>query len=278
MTGKTAQEILAHPRFAEARRAHIDAVVRFFDGDRFVTEMMGDAATISLRAFLVAFEFIHDDNDPRTWGTSARVRKQIAERGLASPRRIDHLLARFRQENYIVPVAPAADKRVRILKPTERLIAHDRDHLATYHRFLLDLYPGRGYEWTKTRDPRAQAAIRRAALRQTPQAMAFMRHAPFMMFLVRDAGYLAFLLVAQAELADNGETVSFTVVAKRLGVSRTHIRNLFLEAEAAGFIRLGDAGAPVTILPALWTAYDRFLADVQSAQDEIAQIAFAKLA
>ena len=239
---------------------------------------MRDAATISLRGFLVAFEFIHDDNDPRTWATSARVRKRISERGLASPRRIDHLLARFRQENYIVPVAPAADKRVRILKPTERLIAHDRDHLATYHRFLLDLYPGRGYEWTKARDPRAQAAIRRAALRETSQAMAFMRHAPFMMFLVRDAGYLAFLLVAQAELADNGETVSFTVVAKRLGVSRTHIRNLFLEAEAAGFIRLGDAGAPVTILPALWTAYDHFLADVQSAQDAIAQIAFAKLA
>lgn len=188
------------------------------------------------------------------------------------------MLARFRQENYIVPVAPAADKRMRILRPTDRLIAHDRDHLATYHRFLLDLYPGRGYEWTIGKDPRAQVAIRKAALRDTPQAMAFMRHAPFMMFLARDAGYLAFLLVAQAELADSAETMSFTEIARRLGVSRTHIRNLFLEAEAAGYVRLGDPGTPVTILPALWRAYDHFLADVQSAQDEIAQIAFAQLA
>jgi len=27
MQGKTAEEILAHPRFAEARRAHVDALV-----------------------------------------------------------------------------------------------------------------------------------------------------------------------------------------------------------------------------------------------------------
>jgi DNA-binding transcriptional MocR family regulator len=110
-----------------------------------------------------------------------------------------------------------------------------------------------------------------------PQAMAFMRHAPFMMFLARDAGYLAFLLVAQAELSKSDRGPSFTSMSDDLGVSRTHIRNLFVEAEAAGYVRLGARRRPVEILPPPWEAYDRFVADVQADQDAIAQIAFARL-
>lgn len=274
---KAAEEILSHPRFAQARRAHIATVVKFFAGDRYVTWLMRDAATISLRGFLVAFNFVYDEHDRTTWATSGQVRKQLAERGLASARRIDDLLARFRHENDIVPAAHPSDRRLRVLKPAARLIAHDRDHLAAYHHFLLDLYPGRGYEWTIRKDPRVQSAIRKVAFYATPQALAFMRHAPFMMFLARDAGYLAFLLVAHAELEGSGQDVSFAAMAKLLGVSRTHIRNLFLEAQAAGYVRLDHSSRPVRILPPLWEAYDRFLADVQAAQDAIAQVAFANL-
>jgi DNA-binding MarR family transcriptional regulator len=277
MQGKTAEEILAHPRFAEARRAHIDALVGLFAGDRFVTRLMNDAGTIVLRGLLVGFHAAYDENDRSTWATPGQVRKHIVDRGLASARRVDDMIARFRQARYISSVVSPADNRVRILKPTERLITHDRDHLAVYHRFLLDLYPGRGYEWTLGNDISTQLAIRKALFYALPQAMAFMRHVPVLMFLSRDAGYLAFLLAAQAELADS-DGLSFTSMAQRLGVSRTHIRNLFVEAEAAGYVRLGPKGSrPVVIMPMLREAYDRFLADVQADQDAIAQIAFANL-
>jgi DNA-binding MarR family transcriptional regulator len=277
MHGKTAEEILAHPRFAEARRAHIDALVGLFAGDRFVTRLMNDAGTITLRGLLVGFHAAYDENDPTTWATPGQVRKHIVDRGLASARRVDDMIARFRQARYISSVVSPADNRVRILTPTERLITHDRDHLAVYHRFLLDLYPGRGYEWTLGKDLRAQLAIRKALFYAMPQAMAFMRHVPVLMFLSRDAGYLAFLLVAQAELAGSDE-LSFTSMAQRLGVSRTHIRNLFVEAETAGYVRFGPKRSrPVEIMPVLRDAYDLFVADVQADQDKVAQIAFARL-
>jgi len=277
MHGRTAEEILAHPRFAEARRAHVDALVGLFAGDRFVTRLMIDAGTITLRGLLVGFHAAYDEKDPTTWATPGQFRKHMVERGLASARRVDDMIARFRQARYVESVVSRADNRVHILKPTERLIAHDCDHLAAYHRFLLDLYPGRGYEWTLGKDIRVQLAIRKALFYAMPQAMAFMRHVPIMMFLARDAGYLAFLLVAQAEFADS-EGLSFASIAHRLGVSRTHIRNLFVEAEAAGYVRLGPKPSrPVEIMPALRSAYDLFLADVQADQDKIAQIAFAKL-
>jgi hypothetical protein len=63
-------------------------------------------------------------------------------------------------------------------------------------------------------------AIRKVAFYALPQALAFMRHLPIMMFLARDAGYLAFLLAAQAELAD-GLRPSLASMADCLGVSRT---------------------------------------------------------
>ena len=274
---KTAEEILAHPRFAAARRAHIDAVVGLFADDRAVTRLMLDAGTIVLRGFLVAFHAVYDENNRTTWATPGQVREHIVRRGLASPRRVDALIARFRQTRYVETIVSPVDKRVRILRPAERLIAHDRDHLAVYQQFLRDLYPDRGYEWTVRRDPQVHLAIRRAAFYAQPQALAFMRHAPFMMFLARDAGYLAFLLAAQAEFADAEQSVSFTSIAGRLGVSRTHIRKLFVEAEAAGYVRLHQQRRrAVEIMPLLWQAYDHFLADVQADQDVITQIAFSR--
>jgi DNA-binding MarR family transcriptional regulator/DNA-binding transcriptional regulator YhcF (GntR family) len=276
--GKTAAEILAHPRFAAARRAHVDALVGLFAGDRFVTRLMADAGAIALRGLLAGFHAAYDESNRATWATPGQVRKLIAERGLASPRRVDDLLARFRQAGYVVPGASPNDRRVRILRPSERLLAHDRDHLAVYHRFLHDLYPERGYEWALRKDARVQLAVRRAAFHALPQAFAFMRHRPFMLLLSRDAGYLAFLLVAQATLSGGEHRPSFTAVAEPLGVSRTHVRNLFVEAEAAGYVRLGRGGGGlVEIMPSMWEAYDRFLADVEADQDAIAQTAFAGL-
>jgi hypothetical protein len=278
MGSKTADEILAHPRFADARRAHVDALVELFAGDRFVTRMMADAGVITLRGFLASFHAAYDENDRTTWATPGQLQKLIVERGLASARRLDDLMARFRQARYVLSVVSPIDNRVRILTPTERLLAHDRAHLAAYHRFLHELYPERGYDWTLRQDPRVQLAIRKAGFYALPQALTFIRHASIMTFLARDAGYLAFLLVAQAELSDSNRRPSFTSMSDDLGVSRTHIRNLFVEAEDAGYVRLGrKRSRQVEIMPPLWEADDRFVADVQAGQDAIAQIAFANL-
>ena len=278
MLSKTAEEILTHPRFIAARRAHIDALVELFDGDRLVTRLMVDAGTITLRGLLAGFHAAHDENDRATWATLGQVQKLIAERGLASPRRVADLIARFRQVGYVVSTVSPVDNRIRILRPTERLLSHDRDHLAVYHRFLHDLYPDRGYDWTIRKDPRVQLAIRKAAFYALGQALTFLRHQSLRMFLSRDAGYLAFVLAAQAALSDSDQDLSFASIADRLGVSRTHIRNLFVEAEAAGYVRLDQGrGRLAEISPPLWLAYDHFLADMQSDQDAIAQVAFANL-
>ena len=99
----SAADILAHPRFAEARLAHIDAIVEVFQADRFASRMMFDVGMIMLRGFLVGFHFTFDAGDRATWATPGAVRDALIARNLASPRRVDDLLARFRQAGYVVP-------------------------------------------------------------------------------------------------------------------------------------------------------------------------------
>lgn len=274
----TPEDILHHPRFASARDAHILALTSLFAGDRFVTWMMADAAVFALRGFIVGCDVSYTPDDRTTWATPSNLRTLIAERKLASPRRVDTMIARFLQARYALARPSAIDRRLRLLAPTPRLMAHDCDHLVAYHRFLLTLLPGQGYEWVLSADPAAHRAIRRSAFRRLGQAMAFLNHAPIMMFLARDAGYLAFLMLACARITGREGDLSFTGIAETLGVSRTHIRNLFREAEAAGYVRMNARGtSPIDITPALWSSYERFLADVQIGQHLIAGHAFASL-
>ncbi|MBE7200703.1 MAG: hypothetical protein INR70_23265 [Parafilimonas terrae] len=275
-TGVTAQEILAHPRFAEARAAHVDAVVALFKADPLALRMMADAGIIILRGFIVGFHFAFDPEDRATWGTPGNIRGRLVERGLASPRHVDDLLARFRHAGYVEAAPAPGDRRIVILTPTARVIAHDRRHLAAYHRFLLALYPGRGYEWALTQDEDIHRRIRLSGLRDLPRALSVLGHEALRLFLGRDAGYLALLLVIQANLSGRDD-LTWTSMSNDLGVARSHLRTLFSEAERAGYVDLhGGRGGPVAILPPLWAAYDRFLAEIEADQDTIAQAAFAR--
>ena len=59
---------------------------------------------------------------------------------------------------------------------------------------------------------------------------------------------------------DPAAAIPYMEVAERLGVSRTHIRNLMNSAQAAGLVRIvGRGGRSIEILPRHWTSYDRGL-------------------
>ena len=270
----SAADILGHSGFAPARDRHVGTLVRLYRGDRFVIWMMADAAVITLRGLICSFHAAHRPDDPATWATPKRLRDIIVAAGLASPRRVDGMIARFRQAAYVEAEAVPSDRRLRLLRPSARLLTHDRAHLAAYHRFLRELFPGRGYEWVETGDPVVHLAVRRSALRDLSGAMRFRHHPAMMHFLVRDGGYLAFLLAAALDRA--GERMTLGAMSEALGVSRTQIRSLFAQARAEGYVRLPDGDGPVRIEPVLWEAHARFLADVMAAQDTIAQAAITE--
>jgi hypothetical protein len=112
------------------------------------------------------------------------------------------------------------DRRVRILKPTEKLRAHDRDWAARYTPLTV-LYPHHDYGLVMRRDPQFQAVHRRVCV-------------PFMSLgaklscpsrtLNRAAGYPVIASLLQAALSSGDyphAAVPYADVGDRFGVSRT---------------------------------------------------------
>jgi len=69
------------------------------------------------------------------------------------------------------------------------------------------------------------------------------------------------VLKAAMDAADPDAAIPYIDAADRFGVSRTHVRNLMGNAEAAGLVRItGRGGRSIVILPRFWASYDRGLA------------------
>jgi hypothetical protein len=154
---------------------------------------------------------------------------------------------------------------VRILKPTEKMRAHDREWLAAHHAGLAVLYPQHDYGLALRRDREFQAVHRRIGVAFLPLGAKLYLSVPDMLlFLNRAGGYmvLAALLQAAMEAPDDPHApVPYADVGDRFGVSRTHVRQLLTDAEEAGLVKLhARGGHRVEILPRLWASHDQGIA------------------
>ncbi len=157
------------------------------------------------------------------------------------------------------------DRRVRILKPTEKLRAHDRDWLAAHYTPLTVLYPQNDYGLVMRRDPEFQVVHRRTGMAFMPLgAELFVAVPDMMLFFNRAAGHMVLAALLHAAMADPDQphaAVAYADVGDRFGVSRTHVRQLLVAAEEAGLVKLhARGGRRVELLPRLWSSYDRSIA------------------
>jgi DNA-binding MarR family transcriptional regulator len=272
---KQPDELRAHPRFPEARRAHVDAFTGFFATEPFLARLLLDSSRMTVSALLVAFHAAYDEGDPSTWPTLGAFQDIVERKQLASRRQVTEILGRFRNTGYARAVQNPADRRTRLIQPTDKLIQCDRVYLCELLRPLNMLYPDRGYAPALAHDAAFHRAFRKAGYLLLQHATSFMeRNALIMMLLARHAGYLGLLLVLRAALAGDAEGTSFAALAGRLKVSRTHVRAMFEDVERAGHVSLGGKGGrSITLLPPMWDAFDHFLADHESGNDAVGQFA-----
>ena len=139
-----------------------------------------------------------------TWFTVGRLKQQIAASGLgASARQVDHLVARLREVGFLDVVQSDKDRRLRLLKPTEKMLAHDRDWLAAHYAPLTLLCPHNDYGPVMRRDPAFQVLHRRAAMAFWPLGMKLLASVPDMMlFFDRAGGQMVLAALLQAALTE----------------------------------------------------------------------------
>jgi hypothetical protein len=277
------EEILAHPRFAAARTAFVEAVLGLYEGDAFLNRLLLEAARQITFNMIVSLYFGYDEADPATWPTMRALKQQMTAFGLSSPRRIEDLVARLVHFGYLKTLISQRDRRVRILTPTAKMIALDQDWLTVLYRPLQVMFPDPGYLEVIERDPVFQRTQRLVALGFAAHGSQILAGNPdIMLFMNRDAGMTILTKLVQMLYAADGDAVeklSYTDIGIRFGVSRTHVRTLLQDAERAGLVALtGQGGRLVELKPAVLRAFDRFIADSMSGHDLLHRIALGRIA
>lgn len=259
------EDIVNHPRLAEARKVFFDRFLALYDSDPYTVRLLIESGRFLVYHIAGVLDAGADPARRETWLTIKRLKQEMSLFGLASDRHIDGLIARLCSAGFMDRKPAEQDRRVRILRPTEKLKTHDRDWLAAHIAPLAVLYPEHDYRPIVRHDPQFHAVYRRISIGALPLAASLLLSLPdTMLFFNHAAG-----AVVQAELLRSAmmapdypdAAVPYADIGRRFGVSRTHVRQLLVAAEAAGLVRLHTRGGRrVQVLPRQWASYDRGMA------------------
>jgi len=257
-------DILNHPRLPEARYAYLASFLNLYQGDRFLVRLLLQSGRFLVFHCVAVLEAAQDPSRRETWFTLAALKRQLALFGYASDRQVDHLVARLNQVGFLEQRRAPGDGRVRLLASTQKLRRHHAEWLATHYVPLAMLFPLHDYSPVMSRNLDFHAlhcstclpfnAVSARLMMTLPDTMLFFSHAAGP--LIQNA-----VLKAAMDSADPDAAIPYVEAADRFGVSRTHVRNLMKDAEAAGLVRItGKGGHSILILPRFWASYDRGLA------------------
>lgn len=273
----SAEEILAHSHFPTARNALLRAMLMLYEHEPFLNRLLLEVGRNVLFVVIMCLHARYDEADLETWPTLRLIKQSMTGFSVASPRRIADLVSRLVKTGYLEKLSSPRDRRIRILAPTEKMIAQDQDWLVSHYVPLQVLFPDPGYAPIMQRDPAFQRTQRLVAAGLFPFAAQLMARNPTMMqFMTREAGMMIVIKLLQLAGPDHDamREISYSDIGARFGVSRTQVRKLLEEAEQNGLVRLmRGKGQSVQLMPALVEAFDRFIADTMAGHDLVYELA-----
>lgn len=274
-------ELKAHPRFAEAcRQAALDGI-KLYRGNRLFNTLLNDRgrSAISLLSLYLHRQWRADD--PRSGLTVSRLKSLCADQNIGSPGRIEAIVMLMRVFGMLKPASGAADRRVRRLEPTERLVAMLHERWFGVLAAMALVMP----EAHSIRAAFADDVFEGAIIRQfgahfldgnriidDPDARSLIGD--------RNAGLMIVFSLAAAGGPDDFPprepvTISISALARHFGVSRGHVRKWLTDAAAAGYIaRSGADDSAIMVLPPLHTVVENFFGNAFLFMRDCAQRAF----
>jgi DNA-binding MarR family transcriptional regulator len=204
-----------------------------------------------------------------------RLQQIVGLYGVSSARRVNDIVGRLKRAGFVVARATPSDKRARILEPTAKLIAHDLDWLRAHYAPLDVLFPRPGYEQPLRRDPAYRKAHRIIGSQMAAHGAKIMDMSPaVMLFMNRDAGIMILFKLMERALEETGAGASHLTlvdIGDRFGVTRTHVRKVLRDAEAAGLVEA--RGRQFSPTQSLRAGFDRFFAETASGHDLMHRLA-----
>jgi hypothetical protein len=249
----------ADDRFADAMLAAAQASIDLYAGGRVLNLLVNDRARLVLATLTLHLHWAPLPGQTGAGLTTSRVREFASENGFCSAGRASALIALMRWGGYLVPDDRAADGRMRLLAPTEKLLAL---HRARWTRMLAAaglVLPASSEAARRVGEPGFVPAFAVAQIRGFLTGFRLLQNAPEMgLFAERDCGALILFVLFAAEQGEGSEPVSVSSLARRFGVSRPHVAKLLRDGEAAGVI--SRKGQEIGLHPVGLTALERFFA------------------
>jgi DNA-binding MarR family transcriptional regulator len=268
----SAEAVLTHPRYREARSLFVSGIMDLYDNDPFLNRLLIEAGRAVIFGLVMCLWADYDPRDRATWPTGTRLKAQLEQFGLASPRHVDSILARLVATDFVVLRTAEEDRRVRLIEPTERMFAHDLATLLPFYRALDRLFGEARYRDILDGDRQTHLAQRKASIAIFPwSARILSQNTDIMQFFTRPSAF--HVLFKFIELDATGpekpvREISFTELGERFGMSRSHVRNVLRDAEDAGLMeRSGPRGVFHHVTPRCVASFDRFVAEALSSSD-----------
>ena len=162
---RSAAEIRNHPRFQQAHDTLVDELLSLYGDDRRLVRSLMEFVRAVTFMVIVCLDALHDPEDPATFVTMARLREALAMMGITDARRVTDLVSGLELDGFLTREVSPTDRRAHLLRPTEKMLAADREWLAAFHAPLALLYPDEPtFQAAMARDPAYQVAYRRISL------------------------------------------------------------------------------------------------------------------
>jgi hypothetical protein len=273
----------AHPRFLVAMRAAAAGMVAHYDGNRLLNQLLNDRGRT---LFAHAALYLHYSRTPGDAGsglTVSRMKDWCAQTQLCSRGRVEVMLGLLRASGYLAPAAEAADRRRRVLVPTERLIALHRQRFDLHFAAMEAVLPQAALVRDALDDPAFIPAFTCSLGRQFDAGTRVLNHSPELaLFAERNAGMVILFSLLLAGTPDDAfpptqpVPVSISGLGAKFGVSRKHVQTLLRDAE--GFVqRAGARNDRLILLPRVREAGQTFFATVFVFLDQAAREALAEI-
>jgi hypothetical protein len=237
-----ARAMMAHPDRHKAQAIFADAVMSLYPGPTIVRFLINETARSELANLCIVLAAQGSVGAPENGLTMGRIQQIAADLEIASPGRTFAFVKMLEVGGFLEKVE-THDRRLRCLRPSDALIAHQ----TTLLRGLLGaadlLLPQPGCV-ARFDAPDGRLALVAEGGRDFLGGFRIARCLPLtQLFAGRDGGFQFLLWMLKEggvlDCADPGEpelTFSLSHVGPRFGLSRPHLRTLLREAEAEGLV------------------------------------------
>ena len=129
----SSEAILAHPRFAEARRVYVQGILGLYEHDPFMNRLLIETGRSIIFFNVIALHAAYDPGDRATLPSIGLLKQTVRPLGVSSARRIHDLVGRLVETGYVRSDPAPSDRRANILTPTDKMVGHDLDWLAALY-------------------------------------------------------------------------------------------------------------------------------------------------